>query len=117
EIANDLLDTVIGEIAVATMQLQGIVGDLEAAVRHHAFRHGAEGGRVVRLLLQRRCGPPQEGSAYFQVCGHIRERELQRLKARKWLPEGFALLHVGKRFVESRLGATQRSRSNVEPAA
>src|SRR5690606_31233619 len=95
EIANDLFDAEIGEIAVAAMQLQRIVGDLEAAVRHHTYRHGAERGRVIRLLLQRRRGPPQEGPAYFQVRGHIRKRELQRLEARERLAKGLSLLHVG----------------------
>ena len=80
QIAHDLLEAVIGEIAVAAVHLQRLVGDIEAGVGDEALGHGAEPRRVRRFGVERRGGAPQKSAADFELGRHVGEAKLQRLK-------------------------------------
>src|ERR1700678_1150776 len=49
QIAHDLLDAVIGEIAVAAEHLQRLIGDIEPSIGGEPLRHRAQPRRVGRL--------------------------------------------------------------------
>ena len=62
QIAHDLLDAVLAEIAVAAVELQRLVGDLEADIGGEALGHRAQHGGVGILAIERRGGAPQQRS-------------------------------------------------------
>src|SRR5208283_1391050 len=62
QVADDLLETILAQVAVAAVQLQGLVGDLEARVGDIAFGHRAQLDLVGVVGVQRTCGPPQHQS-------------------------------------------------------
>src|SRR3954469_14685510 len=56
QVAHDLFDPVIGQIAVAAVELQSVVGDLEADIGGEALGHGAAHGYVRIAPVVSRCG-------------------------------------------------------------
>ena len=88
QIAHDLFDAEFGEIAVAAVELQRLIGDLEARIGHEPFGHGAQHRGVRFLAVERRRRAPQEGARRFQFGRHVGEAELQRLKFVKPFAEG-----------------------------
>ena len=105
------------EIAVAAMQLQRLIGDVEAGVGDEALGHGAKLRGVRVVAVERRGGAPQQGARRFEPGRHVGEAELQRLEFVKALAEGLALFHVGERFFQRRLRAAERAGRDIEPAA
>jgi glycosidase len=51
QVTDDAFDVIVGEIAVAAVDLQRVVGDLEGRVSDEAFGHGAPAGGVWRLAV------------------------------------------------------------------
>src|SRR5260221_8390204 len=71
QVAYNLLDAVFRQIAVATMQLQRFIGNIEADVGDKALGHGAELCCVGSLGIKCGCGPPEEGAGGFEFSRHI----------------------------------------------
>ena len=111
EIAHDLLDAVVGEIAVAAEQLQRVVRHLEGGVGDEPLGHGAVlAWRPARLPVELPGRLVEEDPRRLQLGLHVGEPELQRLEAVQRVPEGAALGGVGERPVERRLRAAERAR-------
>src|SRR5262249_34949476 len=117
QIAHDFLDAELGQITVAAMQLQRLVGDFETGVGDEALGHGAKLRRIRLLAVERRRGAPQESARGFERNRHVGEAELKRLEFVEPLAEGLALFHVGERLVERCLRAAERARRDIEPPA
>jgi tetratricopeptide (TPR) repeat protein len=117
KIPHQLLDAVVGEIAVAAEQLQSVVGRVEPGVGGDAFGHGAEARRLERLLVERARRPPQDRARSFQRSRDVGDPKLQRLEIGDPPPERLALAHVGDRLVERRLSAADRTGADVEAPA
>src|SRR3954451_16982296 len=58
KVPHDLLDAIIGKIAVAAVKLKRLVGDLETYLRSEAFGHRAELRRLRVFGVERRCRAP-----------------------------------------------------------
>ena len=117
QIAHDLLDAVFAEVAVAAMQLQRLVGDLEADVGAKTLGHRAQHGGVRILAVERCGGTPDKSPRRLQFGRHVGEAELQRLEFVEALAEGFSLLHVGQRLFQRALRAAERTGRDIDAAA
>jgi hypothetical protein len=117
QIAHDLLNAEFGQIAVAAVQLQRLVGDVETAVGDEALGHGDERRGIGVVAVERGGGLPQQGARGFERGRHVGEAELQRLEFVEAFAEGLALLHVGKRHFHCFLCAAERAGGDIEPAA
>ncbi len=117
QIAHDLLDAEFGQIAVAAVQLQRLVSDVETAVGDEALGHGDQRGGVGVVAVERGGGLPQQRAGGFERGRHVGEAELQRLEFVEAFAERLALLHVSERHFKSLLRAAERAGGDVEPAA
>jgi hypothetical protein len=99
------------------MQLQRLIGHIEADIGTEPLGHGAEHARIGVLAIQRSRRAPQEGACRFQFSRHIGDAALQRLEFIELLAEGLSLFHVGQRLVERGLRAAKRASRDIEPAA
>ena len=117
QIADDLFQTILAQVAVATVQLQGLVRDLEAGVGDVALGHRAQLDLVGVVGVQRTRGPPQHHSRRLEPGGHVGQGEPDRGLVEQGRAEGLSLANVGARFVEGGLRAAERARRDVEPAA
>ena len=117
QITHDLFDAEFRQVAVAAVQLQRLIGNLEAGIGDKAFGHGAELCRVRILAVERGGRPPQQRARRLQPGRHIGEAELQGLELFQAFAKGAALFHVGQRLFQGDLGAAERAGRNVEPAA
>ena len=99
------------------MQLQRLIGDVEAGVGDEALGHGAKLRGVGILGVERRGGVPQKCARGFERGRHVGEAELQRLEFVEPFAERLALFHVGERLLQRRLCAAERTGGDIEPAA
>ena len=77
EIAHDLFDAVVGEIAVASEELERLIGYVESGIGYEALGHGAEDGGVRVIIVECRGGAPEEGLRYFELGGMSTGSELE----------------------------------------
>ena len=116
EVADDLLDPVFGEVAVAAEQLQRVVGDLEqvsVTKRLAMAQKAVASGALASSLAQAR---QSKVRADFQLGPHVGQAELGVLEIGDGLAEGAALLDIGQRDVHRGLGAAERAGGDVQPA-
>ena len=107
QIADDLLQPVLGEIAVAAVQLQRLIGDVEAGVGDVALRHRAQLHLVGVVGVERSCRPPQQCSRRLQRGGHVGEREPDRRLVEQRAAERLPVGEVARRLVVGGLGAAE----------
>src|SRR5271166_799585 len=62
KIANDLFQTILAQVSIAPVQLQGFVRDVVAGVGDIAFGHRAQLDLVGVVVVQCTCRPPQHHS-------------------------------------------------------
>ena len=117
QVADDLLDAVIGEIAIAAKELQGVVRDAEGGVGDEALGHGAGFGGVGGGAIVFPGGLVEEGAGGLEVGFHVGELELHGLEAVEGAAEGGAFAHIGERDGERLLGTAERCGGDVEAAA
>jgi len=107
QIANDLLQPILAEVAVAAVQLQRLVGHVEARIGDVAFGHRAQLHLVGVVVVERRCGAPQQDPRRLQRRGHVGQREpdggLVEQRAAERLPIG----QVARRLVVGGLGTPE----------
>ena len=117
QVADDPLQGVVFQIAVAAVQLQGLIGDLEAGVGGEALGHGAKagGGRIAGV--ERGGGAAHHQPRGLQLGGHVGELELQRLEILQRPTELAALGEVGLGGFQRQAGAAEGTGGDVEPAA
>ena len=89
QVAHQLFDPVIGQIAIAAMQLQALVDDARAGLGYKFLGHRAELGGIGMFLVQLPGRLAQEGARRLQLDLHIGQPELQRLKLVEPLRELF----------------------------
>ena len=117
QIAHDLLQTVLAKIAVAAVQLQRLVGDVETRVGDIPFGHRAQFDFVVVVAVQCRGRPPQHQSRRFQRGGHVGQGEPDGGLVEQGSPERLAMRDIGRGLVVGGLRAAQRAGRDVDPAA
>ena len=76
QVAHDALDLVVGEITVAAVQLQRLVGHLERRVGDETLGHGAILGRVRRLGVELARGLVQQRARGGEFGLPVGQREL-----------------------------------------
>src|SRR3984893_4841164 len=62
QVADDLLQPVLAEVAVAAVQLQRLIGNVEARVGDVALGHRAQLHLFRVVVVERGCRAPQQGS-------------------------------------------------------
>src|SRR5262245_6568471 len=117
EVAHEFLEPVVLEIAVAPVNLQGLITDLEAMVRGKALGHGRVHGGLRIGTIERIGGAVGHQPRGFELRCHVRYFELQRLKVRERPTESGALEQVSSRLVQSHPSRTQGAGSDVDPPA
>src|SRR5215218_8251568 len=104
QVADDLLETVLIQIPVTAVQLQCLIGDVEAGVGDVPLRHRAQLHLVGMVGVERDGGPPQERPRRLEGGGHVGELEpdgrLVEQRSAERLPVG----QVADRLVERGLG-------------
>src|SRR5271163_45211 len=117
QIADDLLEAILAQIAIATVQLQRLVGDVVARVGDIALGHRAQLDLVSGVVVECIGGAPQRHSRGLEPGGHVGQGEPDGGFVEQGSAERLSLAHIGARFVEGGLRAAQRARRDVEPAA
>ena len=117
QVAHDLLDAVVGEVAVAAMELEAPVGDARAGLGDEELGHGAEARGVGRAPVELPGRLAQQHARGLEIGLGLRQPELERLELGQRPAEGVALAHVEDRRVERRLRGAQGAGGDVEPAA
>src|ERR1700761_8400445 len=117
QVAHDLFQTILAQVAVATVQLQGLVGDIEARVGDVPLGHRAQLDLVGVVGVQRTGGPPQHHSRRLEVGGHVGEGEPNGGLVEQGSPERLPVADVGAGLVEGGLCTTERAGRDVDPAA
>ena len=80
EIAHGFFNAVIGQIAIATMQLQAVIGHFATHICHQLFGHSAEMRCICCAIVQFPSGLSQKYARRLQLNLHIGQTKLQRLK-------------------------------------
>ena len=80
EVTDDAFQRIVAKIAVAAVQLQRLVGDVEAGVGGEALGHGAILGGPGVLVVQRVRGSAHHQPGCVQVGRHIGQPPLQPLE-------------------------------------
>src|SRR6201991_1062813 len=117
KVADDFLQTILAQVAVATVQLQRLVRHLETSVGDIAFGHRAQLDLVGVVGVQGTCGAPQHHSRGLQAGRHVGQGEADGGLVEQRGAERLTLAHICPRLVEGRLRAAERARRDVEPAA
>src|SRR5271169_191397 len=117
QIADDLLQTILAQIAIATVQLQRLVGDVEARVGDIALGHRAQLNFVNGVVVQCIRSPPQHHSRCLESGGHVGQGKPDRGLVEQGSAEGLSLANLAARFVEGGLRAAERAGRDVESAA
>ncbi len=117
QIADQLFNAVIRQIAISAMQLQTVIGDLERAVGDVKLGHRAELAGVRRAIVQFPRRLTQEGTCGLQFDLHIRQTELQGLELVDRAAEGLTLTHIGQGLVQRGLRAAKGRGRDVQPSA
>src|SRR6201993_4961169 len=117
QIADDLFQTILTQVAIAAVQLQGFVGDLEAGVGDIAFGHRAQLDLVGAVGVQRTGRPPQQHSRSLQPGSHVRQGKPDGGFIQQGGTERLPLANIGSRFVEGGQRARERAGRDVEPPA
>src|ERR1700730_17564194 len=107
EVADDLLQSVLSQIAVSAVQLQRLVGDVIARVGDRAFGHRAQFNLVRVVVIEGGCSPPQQHSGRYQRCGHVGESEPDCGLVDQAAAERLPVAHVSGGLVIRSLRATQ----------
>ena len=117
QVAHDLLDAVVVQVAVAAVQLQRLVRDAESGVGRESLRHGALHRGIRSLLVEGVRGIPHQRPRRVQLGRHVGEREDDGLLLGERLAERVALVHVAQCPVERELRAAERAGGDVDAAA
>ena len=118
QVADDLLDAVLGEVAVAAVELQRLVGDLEGGVGDVALGHGAE--LASRPAPWRRARRPRGAGRCAATSSSVAmsaSRNCSAWKSESFGPKARRSRHVGEGLVERRLRAAERAGGDVEAPA
>src|SRR3984893_5630654 len=113
QVADDLLQSVLSQIAVSAVQLQRLVGDVIARVGDRAFGHRAQFNLVRVVVIEGGCSPPQQHSGRYKRCGHVGESEPDCGLVEQAAAERLPVAHVSGGLVIRSLRATQRARRDV----
>src|SRR2546429_615631 len=105
------------DVAVAAVQLQGLVADHEAGIGDKALGHGAVGGGVARTGIELGGGQAHHLARGHEFGGHVGQLELQRLEAGNGLAELLALVHVLLGLGERALGGAHGAGGDVDAPA
>ena len=117
QVTDDAFDVVVGEVAIAAVDLQGVVGDLEGGVGDEAFGHGAPAGRVRGLAVESAGGFVEHDAGGLKFGFHVGQLELDALEIGDGLAELLAVLRVSDGLVERELGAAEGAGGDVEAPA
>ena len=116
EIAHGLLDAVVREIAVASVELQGVVGHAERGVGDEALCHGALHRGISGAVIELPRSLAQQGARCLEFRRHVGQPELQGLELIEGGAEGAAFAHVDDTAVEGLLSRTKGDGGKVETA-
>src|SRR5262245_48933327 len=107
----------VAQITITAMQLQAAVDHLETRIGGKPLRlRGKPGGS--RLARTDGYGSAvQQKPRCFYFSRVVRDPELQRLEIRKARTELLSVLHVIDGTVETKLGAADRTRTDIQTAA
>ena len=100
QVPHNALDLIVSQIAIAAMQLQGVISDFAACVCGKAFLHST-GRSFARVAPVNHIG----GAVDHEACGgqigcHIGQLELRVLEIRYALAKLFALFGVGHCLIQ-----------------
>src|SRR5690606_18606827 len=100
---------------MATQQLHRRAADARGML---SAEHPRPPGMLVeiRTLIGPRTGPPEQKAHALQLDGHVGDAEGHRLWGADRLAEGLALVAVGNRVVQRRLGGAARQRAPAQGA-
>ena len=115
QIAHDFFDAIIREIAVATVQLQALVGDARSGFGAKLFGHGTKDRCVAHLGVEFPRGLAQESAGRLQINFHIGKAKLQGLELIDRLAKGVTFGHIVYCFVERGLRGPDGARGNIQP--
>ena len=107
QIPHDFFDAVFGQIAIAAVQLQCLIGNVEAGVGHKTLGHGREPRGSDVFAIECGGGVPQQCARGFKLGRHVGEAKLQRLKLVEAPAESLPVAHIGECFVQSGLRAAE----------
>src|SRR5665213_645737 len=117
QIAQIALDRIFLDVAVAAVQLQRLVDDLETGVGGEALGHGALGSGFGIVALKRTGGAMHHEPRRVELGRHVGEAELERLELGERLAELLALDEMALRRFEAGARAAERAGADVDAAA
>ena len=98
------------------MELERLVGDVEAGVVGEALGHGAELGRGGILGVESGGGAADHQAGRLQLRGHVGQPELQPLKLRERPAELAAGLEIVRGGIQSEASPAERTGGDIQPA-
>src|SRR5271170_6911471 len=107
QVSDDLLQTILAQVAVAAVQLQCLVCDVEARIGNVAFGHRTQLDFVGVVGVQCTRGSPQQHSRRLESGGHVRQGESDGGLVEQGRAEGLPFANVAAGFVEGGLGAAK----------
>jgi hypothetical protein len=111
-IAPVAFDPTLGGVAIAAMELHGLIGDPHCHFRGEQLHLSGFDFRWLAFVQQVRNLLPK-GSGLGNLGGHVSQRKAQRLKLTNRMAELFALLQICPRILECPPGDANRSRRSV----
>src|SRR5580704_9046525 len=117
QVAQIALDGKVLQVAVAAMQLQRLVDDLEPDVGRKALAHRRGLGRLGRLGVEQEGRAPDQEPRGVELGRHVGQLELRRLEVGDRLAELLALDDVARRGFEAGTGAAQRTGADIDAPA
>src|SRR5262245_37134458 len=116
-VAQDTLNRVIAQIAIAAMQLEAAVDHLESRIGSETLGLSGKPRRHWLALAHCNRGAVQQESRRLQLGCIVCNAELQRLEIGKTRAELLAIFHVTDGAIETKLCTADRTRANVQPSA
>ena len=103
-VAQQALQRVFADVAVAAVQLQGLVHHGKACIGGKALGHGAVGGGVARPGIELAGGQAHHLAGGDQLGSHVGQLELNGLQSGYRFPKLHPLLGIGYRHLIGSLG-------------
>src|SRR5256885_1896281 len=116
DVAEESLHRELAHVAVASMQLHGLVGDLVRDLRGEELRHGDLGHALLAAGVERR-GMVDERARSLEVGREVGHAVAQRLPGGERLAEGRPLAQVRERVLERLRGPGEREYGRHEALA
>ena len=101
-----LLHGIVLEVAVAAVNLNGLIADVEAVFGGKQLCHAAQSDQVFVFVFEGQRGVSHHETGGHQLGRHVGQLKLQMLELVQRFVELFSRLHVLDAFVYARLGGT-----------